>query len=239
MTARSFLDQLLATGMSAASGAGQAMRRDDMGKYATGAAVGGVLGLLLGTRRGRSLGGQAVKLGSVAAIGALAYKAWQDWQAQQQAAGAAGSAGAAAGVAGGAGAAVGAAAPRRFEALPAPEQEAHSRAILKALIAAAKSDGHLDDRERGLVEAELQRLDAAAADPALRPWIEAELRRPIDPAEVAAAATTPDLASEMYIASLLAVDETTPMERAYLDELARQLRLAPALKAQLEARVRA
>lgn len=239
MTARSFLDQLLATGMSAASGAGQAMRRDDMGKYATGAAVGGVLGLLLGTRRGRSLGGQAVKLGSVAAIGALAYKAWQDWQAQQQAAGAAGSAGTAAGVAGGAGAAVGAAAPRRFEALPVPEQEAHSRAILKALIAAAKSDGHLDDRERGLVEAELQRLDAAAADPALRPWIEAELRRPIDPAEVAAAATTPDLASEMYIASLLAVDETTPMERAYLDELARQLRLAPALKAQLEARVRA
>lgn len=230
MAARSFLDQLLQTGMSAASGAGQALRRDDMGKYATGAAVGGVLGLLLGTRRGRSLGGQAVKLGGVAAIGALAYKAWQDWQAQQQAA---------APAAGGGDVAAAASAPPRFEALPAPQQEVHSRAMLKALIAAAKSDGHLDDRERGLVETELQRLDAAQADPALRQWFEAELRRPIDPAEVAAAAATPDMAAEMYIASVLAVDETTPMERAYLDELARQLRLAPELKAQLEARARA
>jgi uncharacterized membrane protein YebE (DUF533 family) len=51
---------------------------------------------------------------------------------------------------------------------------------------------------------------------------------------VARAATTPELAAEMYLASLLVVDETSFMERAYLDELARQLRLPAGLKAELE-----
>jgi uncharacterized membrane protein YebE (DUF533 family) len=55
------------------------------------------------------------------------------------------------------------------------------------------------------------------------------LRRPVDPADVAAGAATPEQGAEIYLASLLVVDETTTMERAYLDELARQLRLAPAL----------
>jgi uncharacterized membrane protein YebE (DUF533 family) len=44
------------------------------------------------------------------------------------------------------------------------------------------------------------------------------------------------MAAEVYLASLLVVDETTTMERAYLDELARRLRLDPGLKADLEAR---
>jgi uncharacterized membrane protein YebE (DUF533 family) len=44
------------------------------------------------------------------------------------------------------------------------------------------------------------------------------------------------MAAEVYLASLLVIDETSPMERAYLDELARQLKLAPELKASLQAR---
>jgi uncharacterized membrane protein YebE (DUF533 family) len=114
--------------------------------------------------------------------------------------------------------------------------EQHSQAMLKAMIAAAKSDGHMDDRERDLVEAELHRLDA---DPAMRRWVDAELRRPVEPAEVAAAATTPEMAAEVYLATLLVVDDTTTMERAYLEELARRLQLPPALKADLEARAAA
>lgn len=42
----------------------------------------------------------------------------------------------------------------------------------------------------------------------------------------------------MYLASVLMVDEEHFMERAYLEELARQLQLAPALKSELEAQVR-
>ena len=53
-------------------------------------------------------------------------------------------------------------------------------------------------------------------------------------AEVARGATSPEMGAEMYLASLLVADETRFMERAYLDELARQLRLPEGLKAELE-----
>ena len=71
-------------------------------------------------------------------------------------------------------------------------------------------------------------------DAELQQWLHAELEKPLDPAEVARAATTPEMASEMYLASLLAADEQSFMERAYLDELARQLKLDDALKLRLE-----
>ena len=219
MSAQSMIEQLLKSGLSSLGGSGSAPRGGgDMGKYATGAAVGGVLGLLLGSKRGRSMGGTALKYGSVAALGALAFRAYNDYQARQAAPGAA------------------PAAASSFERLPAPQIETHSRAMLKALIAAAKSDGHLDDRERGLVEAELQRVEA---DPALRHWVEDELRRPVEPADVAAAASSPEMGAEIYLASVLVVDTTTTMERAYLEELARQLKLPAGLKADLEARAAA
>jgi uncharacterized membrane protein YebE (DUF533 family) len=219
MNLQALLDQVLKSGASAVGGVTSAAG-NDVGKYATGAAVGGVLGLLLGSQRGRRVGGKALKYGSVAAIGALAWKAYQDHQANQ-----ANPAAPAPGAP--------AARPARFDALPAPEMEGHGRAMLKAMIAAAKADGHMDERERELVQTELGRI---GADDATRRWVDDELRRPIDPADVAAAATTPEQAAELYLASLLVVDETTTMERAYLDELARQLQLAPALRADLERR---
>ncbi|MNF04991.1 Inner membrane protein YebE [compost metagenome] len=75
-------------------------------------------------------------------------------------------------------------------------------------------------------------------DAELQRWLEAELNKPLDPADVARAATSPEMAAEMYIASVLMVDEEHFMERAYLDELARQLKLDPVLKSELEAQVR-
>jgi uncharacterized membrane protein YebE (DUF533 family) len=120
-------------------------------------------------------------------------------------------------------------------ALPAPQAEAQGRALLKAMIAAAKSDGHVDDRERELLDVELQRLP----DPDLRAWVDAELRRPLDPADVAAGIDTPERAAEIYLASVVVTDEQTPMERAYLDALARSLKLPPELQADLEAQARA
>jgi uncharacterized membrane protein YebE (DUF533 family) len=223
MSAQSLLDQLLQSGASALGGVRQAATGPDMGKYATGAAVGGVLGLLLGSRSGRRMGGKVLKYGSVAALGALAWKVYQDQQAQQQP------------QAGKTTAPAPAMLPA-FAALPAPQVEVHSRAMLKAMIAAAKSDGHMDERERGLIDTEIGRLEP---DPAIRSWVDIELRRPLEPADVAAAASGPEMAAEIYLASLLMVDQTTTMERAYLDELARQLRLAEGLKADLEARAAA
>ena len=193
-----------------------------LGRLGTGVAVGGVLGLLLGTKRGRSIGGSALKYGSVAALGAVAFRAYSEWQARQSTPTLATT--------------PTSVTARPVQLLPEPEVEVHSRAMFQALIAAAKSDGHLDDRERELIDAEMARLGADASE---RRWLEAELRRPLDPAEVARAATTPELAAEMYLASLLVIDDTSFMERAYLDELARQLKLPAELKAELEQQARA
>lgn len=224
MSVQGLLEQLLRSASGAAQNVG---RSGDFGKYAAGGAVGGALGLLLGSKRGRSYGGKALKYGSVAALGALAFKAYSDWQAQQAAQGRVPAAG-------GPGTPVPAYTPPA--ALPAPQAEAHSQRLLKAMIAAAKSDGHLDERERGLIDAELQRTGASAAD---RQWVEAELRRPVEPADVAAGVPDLEAAGEVYLASLLVVDTTTTMERAYLDALAQQLQLPVGLKAELEARAAA
>jgi uncharacterized membrane protein YebE (DUF533 family) len=225
-----FLDQLLKTGLGARKDDGGAVRGapgqggKDRTPLVQGAAVSGALGMLLGKLRGPSVGSKVLKVGGAAAIGALAWKVYQEYRASQRAAAPAAAAGAPAGPA------------PAFAELPAPQQEQHGRAMLKAMIAAAKSDGHMDERERGLVQAELHRI---AADEATLLWVDEELRRPVDAADVAAVATTPELAAEVYLATLLVVDESTTKERAYLDELASQLGLAPALKADLERRAAA
>jgi uncharacterized membrane protein YebE (DUF533 family) len=226
MGAQSILDQLLKSGMTLLDNKGSSsggQSSPGLGQLGTGIAAGGVLGLLLGTKRGRSMGGSALKYGSVAALGAVAFKAYSQWQAQQTAQATAPAQGAPAVPA------------QALNLLPAPQMEAHSRALFQALIAAAKSDGHLDDRERNLIDAEMVRLQADASE---RSWMEAELKRPLDPAEVARAATSPELATEMYLASLLVVDDTSFMERAYLDELARQMKLPAGLQAELESQAR-
>jgi uncharacterized membrane protein YebE (DUF533 family) len=218
MNASSFLDQLLRTGLQQVQGLGRTPHLD---KYAKGAAVGGVMGLLLGNRRGRKLGGSALKVGSVVALGALAWKAYQEWQAQQQAAGAA---------------PVARPAPAEPPALPAPQAEARDRALLQALVAAAKSDGHVDTTERARID---EAMAAAGADETMRQWLQAELARPIDPAAIAATAHTPELATEIYLASVVITGEPTTMERAYLDALARELRLEAGLQRRLEAQAAA
>lgn len=55
----------------------------------------------------------------------------------------------------------------------------------------------------------------------------AQLQSPADPAAVATLATTPEEKAEVYLASLLVTEADTFMEKAYLDELARQLSLEP------------
>ncbi|MDN7139498.1 tellurite resistance TerB family protein [Pseudomonas sp. JQ170] len=180
-----------------------------------GALAAGVMGLLMGNKKARKYGGKALTYGGLAALGVLAYKAYGNWQAKQ-------------GVAS-------QAEPQTLDRLPPAQVEQHSQAILKALVAAAKSDGHVDDRERALIEGEFVKL---SNDQELQHWLHAELNKPLDPADVARAARTPEMAAEMYIASVMLVDEEHFMERAYLDELARQLKLDPALKLELENQVK-
>lgn len=186
-----------------------------LGGAGGGALAAGAMGLLLGNKSARKLGGKALTYGGLAALGVIAYKAYGNWQANQ--------------------AAGQQAEPQTIDRLPEPQVELHSQAILRALVAAAKADGHVDARERQLIEGEFVKL---SNDSELTTWLDRELNKPLDPADVARAASTPEMAAEMYVASVLMVDEEHFMERAYLDELAKQLKLAPELKAELELQLR-
>lgn len=107
------------------------------------------------------------------------------------------------------------------------------RIVLRAVLAAARVDGHIDEREQLLIDQEIARL---GGDASLRAWIEDQLRAPLDPRSIAAdVAGDALLASEVYLASALAIGETGFLERAYLDGLAEHLGLNSDLKRRLEA----
>jgi len=226
MSIQHLLQQILQSGKGLAQDTGSALNQSKisqgaLGGFGGGALMGGALGVLLGNKKFRKMGGNLAGYGGAAALGALALKTYQDWQSRQ--------ATPAPGAVTGTPAAQ--AAPLRLTDVATPQMEQHSRAMLAAMIAAAKADGHIGHDEKALIEAEVERLSADAAD---RRWVHAELEKPADPAAVAALAQSPEMAAEIYLVSLLVTERDSFMERAYLDELARALELAPTLKMELE-----
>lgn len=179
--------------------------------------LGGLLGGILGgsggnagaSTQGRSAGG--VNYAALASLGMMAFQAYQSWQRSQ------------------------AAAPqqavRTVDQLSGPEAEDHSHAILRALIAAAKADGRIDPQEEQLIYAEIKRH---TSDPQLQQWLDEEVSKPLDAVEVAQSAQDPGMAAEMYLASVMLVDDQQDAERAYLDELASALGIDPTLQVHLE-----
>ncbi|MCE8018891.1 tellurite resistance TerB family protein [Halomonas sp. MCCC 1A11036] len=180
---------------------------------------GGAMGLLVGSKRGRKLGGKALKYGAIAAVGMLAWKAWQNSSSQGAVGQPAGSG----------------AEGERVEELVGEYQERRSLELLQAMIMAARADGHIDAQERELIA---QQIDALGADDELHRWVEQQLSAPLDAEALARQADSPQAAREMYLISVAVIDEQNPMERAWLDQLAKALKLQPALVAELEHQAR-
>ena len=175
-----------------------------------GALGGGLIGLLMGSKKAKKIGTKVIGIGGAAALGALAYKAYNDWQAKQT--------------------------TIQPQSSFDPNDASHSTLILKAMIAAAKADGHVDEQEMAKIE---QAIPEMGADNQLQLLVKNELHKPLDPTTIAQLATTPAQASELYLASLLIADEQNFMEKAYLNELAKQLQLADDLVMALEQQVNA
>ncbi|TGD94794.1 tellurite resistance TerB family protein [Methylobacterium nonmethylotrophicum] len=206
------------------------------------AVLGGLASLVLGGRRGQggfgSSGygsglGAGGRIGGLALVASLAYQAYQNWQANQ---GHAQGRGAAPARAGGfipsaeeAAAMLGGS---RFAPASAAEEQDRARALLIAMITAAKADGHIDADEQRRIFGEMDRHALDADDKA---FLMDALRAPVDVEAVARLARNPEQASEIYAASLMAISVDTPQERAYLDHLARRLGLDPGLSRHIEA----
>lgn len=189
---------------------------------AAGGVAGGLAGILLGGKGAKKLAKGALKIGGTAALAGLAYKVYSDWQASKTAAPATPEA------------------PQPMKDItPAPvllpdagiPADAASLAIIKAMIAAAKADGHIDAAEQQKI---FSRLDEANLGQAEKAFVMDELRKPLDIESVVAGAMTPELAVEIYTASVLAIDPDHPAEQAYLAMLAARLNLDPGLKKAIE-----
>ncbi|NBN65390.1 tellurite resistance TerB family protein [Pannonibacter tanglangensis] len=264
--AKSLLDQFLGSGRGQLDprkrgGNGDLMQKgkDFLSSNSGGLAAGGLAGLILGSKKGRKLGGKALTYGGLALVAGLAYKAYRDYKAGQQAGGGAYPAG-------------GAEPPYQYQppyptasqpqSQPRTQPQPWSRVpleldaprgtafdpdrapggsqqvavtLLSAMIAAAKADGHIDAEEQGRI---FDKMDEAGLDTAAKAFLMDELRAPLDIDRIVRLATTPETAAEIYAASRLAIDPDHPAEQAYLQMLAARLNLEPGLITEIEHAVR-
>src|SRR5690606_23583141 len=114
-----------------------------------------------------------------------------------------------------------------------PRRQADALLMLRAMIAAANADGHIDDSERGAIigrarEAGLDTDDIAALERELAaPW----------PLAALAATTQPAMRERVYLAARLAIDPDHPAEQRFLDDLASGVQLDAPRRAELDAQI--
>lgn len=179
---------------------------------------GGALGMMLGSKRGRKMGGKALKYGALAGVGVLAWKAYQNYQSSNQ----------------------GTSQPalaqqgQPLEQLQGQAQEQRGLEILQAMIMAARADGHIDANERALLTQEIEKL---GPDDELHAWIQQQFDTPLDAKALARNADSPQASREIYIVSAVMIDEQNPMERAWLDQLASALNLDTGMARELEQQI--
>jgi uncharacterized membrane protein YebE (DUF533 family) len=197
----------------------------------------GLAGLLLGKRKsGRGVSGSLAKLGGLALIGTLAYKAYQNRQVGRPLLDMGGGPGqdATPQVAGQS------ETRDTFHALEVPQEsrfhpvsqtEDDALLYLRAMVAAASADGHIDAAERDRI---VRGLTEAGIDPEATRWLEREMESPADVEELSANVTAPEKAAQVYAAARIAIDPDTLQEREFLRRLAESLDLDQAMMAQID-----
>ena len=203
----------------------QRLDNSGLGGFGGGALAGGMLGLLMGNRKMRKMAGGMMGYGGAAAAGALALKAYQNWQQGQPVASAP--------------LATPADIPQvdqRFMpgATPAANGQPFQLVMVKAMIGAAKADGHIDAEEQKSIFEQVEKMGLDAESKA---FVFDTLTRPVDIGEIVSAAQGVEQAAELYLVSRLAIDPDHPAERAYLQALGHRLNLPAELMAHLDHQV--
>ena len=189
-------------------------------QLAAGTAAGGLGGLILGTKTGRSIAGSAVKVGALALIGGLAYKAFQNYQAGRPLI---------------TGATDAEAAPQGSGFEPAAVTNETAALYIRAMIAAAASDGRIDSDEQARIVGGLKQ---AGVDAEAEEFLATELNNPSTAEQLAAAVQSPEEAVQVYTAARIAIDPDTSGEQQFLARLAAALGIDGKLAAQIDATTR-
>lgn len=201
-----------------------------------GGVAGGGLTSLVSGKKSKKTGKKAVKYGALAAVGGLAWKAYKEYSeqnkvAQQQADSRAydnamnkrsnsqthqGHAHQG----------------RTFDFTPAymPEQSfeqvvedesgSGQLIIMRAMIAAAYADGHIDETERQKIFAQVETMELTVNEKAM---LFDELRKPMTLSELVQSVPDAQTGIEVYAASVSAIDLNQSISGQYLEALANQL----------------
>ncbi|ASG44017.1 MULTISPECIES: tellurite resistance TerB family protein [Citrobacter] len=191
------LQSLLGQKASSASSSGE----QGLSKLLVPGALGGLAGLLVANKSSRKLlskyGTSALLVGGGAVAGTVLWNKYKDKvrAAHQD--------------------------EPQFGAQSSPLDERTERLIL-ALVFAAKSDGHIDAKERSAIE---QQLREAGVEEQGRVLIERAIEQPLDPQRLAHGIRNEEEALEIYFLSCAAIDIDHFMERSYLNALGDALKI--------------
>lgn len=164
-------------------------------------ALGGLAGLLVANKSSRKLltkyGTGALLVGGVAVAGSVLWNKYKDKvRAAHQG-------------------------EPQFGSQSTPLDVRTERLIL-ALVFAAKSDGHIDAKERAAIEHQLRE---SGVEEQGRVFIEKAIEQPLDPQRLAQGIRNEEEALEIYFLSCAAIDIDHFMERSYLNALGDALKI--------------
>ena len=164
-------------------------------------ALGGLAAMLVASKSSRKLltkyGGQALIIGGGAAAGAVLWNKYKQRvrETHQNDPG--------------------------FGELQTPVDQRAER-LVTALVFAAKSDGHIDDRERAAIK---HNIHEAGYGQDAEKLIQQAMQRPLDPEWLAADVKNEEEALELYFLSCATIDVDHFMERSYLSALGDALKI--------------
>ncbi len=192
--------------------------------FAGGAATGGIIALLIGSKSGRKIASKVVTYGGAALLGGLAYQAIKNWQQKDPASQAD---------------SMSPANSARSEQEPPKQVEStqpmFELTLIKAMIAAAKADGHIDAEEQRKIFEAIQKMELSAE---MKGLVFDLLQQDISVQDIASGIEDMAQKSELYLASYLVIDPDQMPERMHLMSLAEALDLPIGLTKQLEAEVK-
>ena len=209
----------------ASKGLGNMLGNGVGGGLVGGAISGGLMSAVLGSKKGRKMGGKVLAYGGTALVAGLAYKAWRDYRNNQP--------------------------PTDHSQdtdlahVPAnsgfaPDHESDSNqmdfrlSLVRAMISAAKSDGHIDQIEHARISEQITALQLGSDEKA---FLFDAFSADADPIMIAKLAKTEEQSAELYLVSSLVIDPDEPAEMQYLERLSDGLRLSNDLRQHLDFQV--
>ncbi|KNC94334.1 tellurite resistance TerB family protein [Trabulsiella odontotermitis] len=173
-------------------------------------ALGGLAGLLLSSKSSRKLlakyGTSALLAGGGAIAGTVLWNKYKDRMGST-------------------------AQPQPVQEMPQAALDARAERLILALVFAAKSDGHIDDKERAAIEQQLREAGVEAQGRAL---VTQAIEQPLDPQRLAGDVQNEEEALELYFLSCAAIDIDHFMERSYLNALGEALKIPQDVRTSIE-----